>query len=186
MASNGNRNVGILVLMAAAGAVFGALVAYVKLAPADKVPNDLRKDAPISGGSPSSQQNSPTPKGDQVSVWIPTAQGEDVALREERVDLPKGENPMVFSVNRFLAEAKITESAARLLSVDVKGSVAELYFNADFNQTVGSSDEEVLLKGLRQTMGQFSGIEKITFYADGQPMETLGGVELNGGLTVIH
>lgn len=175
------RNAGILALMLLAGAVFGGLVMYVKMAPADKVPADVRRQE----RPDPTQRPTTADQGEQVAVWIPTAQGEDVAFRSERVSVPKGESPMVYSVNRFLEASKIVDPGARLLSVDVKDHFADLYFNAAFNATVGSSDEGTLLKGLRLTFGQFADVEKLRFFADGQPMETLGNVDLSEGIDVL-
>lgn len=183
MVGKRSKSIGLMALMALAGAVFGAIVAYIQLAPADKVPANLRRDTEIPTTPPIT--GNPTPSQEQIKVYIPTAQGEDVAFRTQSEAVPKGENPMVFAVNRFLSESKIAEPTARLLSVDLKENVATLSFNAAFNQTMGSLDEEVFLRGLRQTMGQFAGVEKIMFLADGQPVETLGGVELTDGLTVL-
>ncbi|HMS53861.1 MAG TPA: GerMN domain-containing protein [Fimbriimonadaceae bacterium] len=176
--SKAPKNASLLLLMGLAGAVVGGLVAYIKLAPADVVPAEIRRTEP--------SRQTEAPVVSKVTVFTPVAQGDDVTFDERQVDVPKGTDPAVFAVNEFLRSTTIVEKEARLVAVDRRGKEAILQFNSAFNQTVGTGDEKVLLDGIRKTMGQFSEIESIRFEVEGQPMETLGNVELDQPIIVIR
>lgn len=178
MASKGS-NTGLVALMALAAAVAGALVAYVRTTPAaDKVPPDIRRIEP-GQSQPVEAQNS------EVKVYIPRAKGMDTIWDAQTTTVPKREDARVFAVNSFLRSTTITNSDARLLNVDIHAGVADLHFNPAFNESVGTGDEKTLLDGIRLSLGQFSDIQKIAFFSDGQKMLTLGNVDLAEPLNVL-
>lgn len=176
--SKAPKNANLLLLMGLAGAVVGGLVAYIKLAPADVVPADIRRTDPITQPE--------VPNAKKVTIFEPTAQGDEVTFNQRQVEVPSGTDPAVFAVNEFLRSTTIVDKEARLVAVDRKGNEAILQFNAAFNQTVGTGDEKVLLDGIRRTMGQFTEVESIRFEIEGQPMETLGNVELDQPIIVLR
>ncbi len=170
----------LIILMACAAAVFGGLVAYVRMAPADKVPESIRRE--------SDRVAQPTPdKARDILVFAPVGEKDGLPTFEATsVSVPKGVDPMVYAVNQFLGRSKIASPQAKLLSVDIHGALADLYFNSAFAETTGSFDEKVLLDGIRRSIGQLSNIDRIGFHADGAPIETLGNVELAEPLSVIR
>lgn len=176
--SNAPKNASLLLLMGIAGAVIGGLVAYIQLAPADVVPAEIRRTDPA---KPTEIQTSK-----KVIVFEPTAQGDEVTFNQRQVEVPSGTDPAVFAVNEFLRSTTIVDKEARLVAVDRRGKEAILQFNTAFNQTVGTGDEKVLLDGIRRTMGQFPEVESIRFEVEGQPMETLGNVELDQPIIVLR
>lgn len=167
--------------------VVGGLAAYVKLTPADKVPADQHRDQLSQRAEPKVDITTKRSGSEVTDVFVFTPKQEgDVAATFERklVPVPAGEDAKVFAVNAFLQASKIVEPTARLLAVDVEDGVAKLSFNAAFEGGYGSGDEAVLIEGLQRTLGQFEGITKIEVFADGKPLDSLGNVELAGGLDV--
>lgn len=162
-------------------AVVGGLAAYVKFAPADKVPANQHRDI--------GQKRLPAPEvsihrsnaaaSGKVFVFTPRYEGSELKFDSAEVDVPGDQEPAVFAVNEFLRASKIPDEAARLLSIDLQDNVATLSFNEAFAGGYGSDDEHTLLDGLRTTLGQFEPIEKFRILIDGQAIESLGNVELS-------
>ena len=166
--------------------VVGGLAAYVKLAPADKVPAEEHRDQ--LSQKPAPQVDITAKRTDSevtdVFVYTPRASGETTVFEGELVAVPAGVDAKVFAVNKFLEVSKIVEPTARLLSVSVEDGVAKLSFNAAFEGGYGSGDEGVLIEGLSRSLGQFKEISKYEVFVDGKPLDSLGSVELAGGLDV--
>lgn len=180
---------GLLIVALLATGVVAGLAAYVKYSPASRVPVDQHR--PMNEGS---QANEPTtktssrpasPKSNETCwVYSPSYKGAELVLTKIEQPVPDGEDPIVFSINEFLHNTKITSSDARLLSEHVKAGVVALSFNGAFAQTYGSTDEGTLLNGISATLSQFPQIKKVEYFADGKPIDTLGNVDLSVPLDV--
>jgi hypothetical protein len=179
--NQGTKPVLALLLVGVVGAV--ALAAYVKYTDANHVPDDLRRPEQASkikeGTNPATAQK-------HVNVLTPELKGTDLELKGQRTEVPTGQDPMVFAVNEYLKNSHITPEGARAVGVQVKDGVAYLDFSREFKQSYGSLDERNLLQGICTTLGQFSSVQKVQFQVDGQPLETLGSVELTDPIDVIH
>lgn len=171
-------NRGLYALLALGVGVLGGLAAYVKFTPADRVPELDRRSSPGL-----SRQADIAP-----AVWVyDVTSGEDgFQYGRVRKDLPRGEDPRVFAANGYLLASKIAPSDARLVSVDVVESEAQLHFNAAFDQTYGSFDEGVLIEGLQRTFGQFPNVNTLRFYIEDRPMQTTGNIDLTEPVPVIR
>lgn len=166
-------------------AVVVGLAAYVKFTPADRVPSaeSIRREEPRLAPKVEIENRRAESR---VLVFVPRfVDGNPVFDPVER-SVPAGEDARVFAVNAFLTESKVPDPEARLLSVDVHDGVATLSFNAAFEGGYGSDDEHTIIDGLRHALGQFPEIERIKIAIDGQPVESLGNVEVGEGWDVVR
>lgn len=175
-----SRSSGPFVAMIAIGILgLGALAAYVKYSGANKVPVEARRVE--------STQQSASKKDDvpaSVELVTPSREGTELKLGRHRSDVPAGEDARIYAINHFLRESKIVPSNARAVGIQVKEGVALVDVSPSFNQTYGSFDEEALLKGLCATLAQFKNIQKVQFFVEGKPVETLGNVDLSEPIPV--
>jgi hypothetical protein len=151
-------------------AALGLLAIYARQEPASKVPENLRR------------QDS---KRSEVTTYVPKDREGSVVLEPRREPVPKGGHDMVFAVNQFLKSTGFVPPEARLLGAQVKQGTAYLDFNEAFRQTYGTEDEKTLLDGIRTTLGQFDEVQRVQFSISGEPMETLGNVDLGEPLDII-
>jgi len=169
-------------LLAVAVIGLGSLAAYVKFSGANRVPDDERRPDKVSVHTPATHTE--TKPDSKVTVIKPTREGDDLKLNKSETDVPKGEDPIVFSVNHYLKESKIVPADAKVVGVQVKDGIALLDVSPAFNQTYGSLDEETLLKGICATLAQFKNVDKVQFILEGKPIETLGNVDLTTPIPV--
>ena len=163
-------------------AVVAALATYVKMSGGDKVPQSQHRV-----GNPDVQVRSsrakPAPQA-HAYVFEPVYQGEDLKFEKRTVDIPLGEDPRAFVITQFLKRTAIVETNVRLLSVEIKDGLANLYFNGDIQQTLGSEDESVVVNGIAACLGQFPDVTAYLIYADGELVETLGHFDLTEPIKV--
>jgi hypothetical protein len=153
---------------------FGGLAWYVANNPYSDLPREMKAPKPE------------VKRESEARIFTPKANGAEITLEERKVEVPKGEDPMVFSVNAFLQRAMVSPPEAKLLGVQVdEDGLATLSFNRAFERTYGTLDEKTLLDGIRASMGQFPNVKKILLTIEGQPLETLGGVDLTEPLDVL-
>lgn len=165
-------------LLALGVGVVGALAAYVKFTPADRVPEPLRR--------PSVAARQPAPKASEVWVFAPHPQGVEVGFDRTLMPVPQGDDPKVYATNEFLSKSKIAPEEARLVSAQVVEGEAQLHFNRAFDTTYGTTDEAALIQGLQRTFGQFSEVASLRFYVEDTPMETTGNIDLSEAVPVLR
>lgn len=173
----GNRLVATMMAIGILG--IAAIAAYVKLAPADKIPDNLRAK-PAATSTPR-----PTDDG-HVDIIRPHAKGTDITYGKGTADVPQGADKVVTAVNGFLEGCPFVPGDARALSAVVKNREVVINFSATFYKSYGTTDEGTLIKGLQMSLGQFPEIDHILLEADGHPIDTLGNIELMNGLDVIR
>lgn len=153
--------------------VFGGLAIYAKYTAANRVPADeLREPA----GGKLAQSEPRQPK--TVVVMKPRYEGNDLVFDKRQADRPSEQDKVVFAVNSFLDEAKITPAGAKLKACKVDKRLAILTFTPEFETTYGTEDEQTLVKGILTAVGQFQEIDKVQFMVEDHKLETLGGIEL--------
>lgn len=158
----------------------GALAAYVKYGGADKVPEESRRVRSIQQPA-----DKPDPaRKESVDLVTPSREGLDLKLGKHQSDVPAGEDARLFALNHFLQQSKIADPKARAVGIQVKDGVALIDVTPEFNQPYGTFDEEAILKGITATLAQFPDIEKVQFFVEGQPVTTLGNVDLTDPLPV--
>lgn len=178
----------LLIVALFGAAIVGSLAAYVKLTPADRVPEDQRRvEAPAKPKVEPHVEVSveKAPEG-RVLVFEPYFDGSDLKFHTRMADVPKGTAAEVFALSAFLEASRIPQPEARVLAVDVREGLAVVSMNSAFAGGYGSSDEQVLIAGMQRALGQFPAIEKFELYIDGTKVETLGSVELSEPLPVIR
>lgn len=152
---------------------FGGLAWYVSNSPNSDLPQEL------------TTKKSAMPKG-ETKVFTPKVDGAEVRLLEEKKEVPENQDPKVFSVNEFLRISGIVPEGAKLLGVDMgDDGLATLSFTQPFRKTYGTTDEETLLDGIRASLGQFPEVKRILLTIEGEPLETLGGVDLTVPIDVL-
>ncbi len=156
----------------------GAIAAYVKLTPADRIPESLRSQPKTPGHS--------TKDKDHVDVVKPKANGPELTFNHGDVDVPEGGDAVLTAVNGFLDHCPFVPKDARALSAAIKDRIARIDFSNSFERTYGTTDEAALLQGLQHAMGQFKDVDKVILCVSGKPLDSLGNVEIVDGFTVIR
>jgi hypothetical protein len=83
-----------------------------------------------------------------------------------------GQQPIVQTVNAFLADTYPKESGIKLLSADVRDGHAVLNFTKGFAEAKGSLEESELINGVMRILGQFPEIQDADLMVDGEILET--------------
>ncbi len=166
----------LLGVLVCAGAVW-ALADYVKVAHADKVPASEHRASGSSRRSRAVQGSTIDDSGklEQVLVFSPVKDSaarpmqanEKFEFTSQLENVPSGEDPMVFAVNSFLQNAKVTDPEGKVMAIDLNDGLATIHFNAPMNHTLGEDDESYLLNGIDKTLAQFPDVKKVEYYAEG-------------------
>jgi hypothetical protein len=170
----------ILVLLGTTGLV--ALGVYVRHSPPLTKPRESATPPPLTP-APTTES---TKREITATVFTPSISGDNLELTARQTTVPDGQDPIVFVVNAYLLEAKVTPTDARALSSQIRNGVAYLDFTPSFAQTYGSIDERTLLRGICSSIGQFPDVSKVQFQVEGKPMDTLGNVDLSQPIDVIR
>ena len=179
----------LVIAILSVGAV-AALATYVKQGH-DHVPtSEHRQDdstpvpPPIHVPVTQNETSTDAPSGATAYVFTPVWKGASVDFTKAPLAVPAGQDAKIFAVNQYLQNTKVNPQA-QLLSIDVHAGTAAMYFNQAMDRTYGSDDETMLLNGICTTMGQFPGIEKLEFFANGKKIDTFGNVDLSAPVPVM-
>lgn len=155
----------LVVLAVLAIIVAGGLFYYVKYGPT-KEPMSPKTGRPTSR---------------KVEIPKATAGNDGATFSSETRDLPEGTDAIEASVNGFLESVPAVQPEARLQAVKYEGDNAELEFSSNFNQTYGTDDESIIIKGIMKAVSANKpDVKTVTFLAGGKPIETLGSIDLEG------
>lgn len=157
----------------------GALAYYVLSAPIQKQAQDRRVQQQQRVEKPGVQPDKKT-----VTVVEPRYGSEGLTFKATKTDTPKGQDPIVFAVNRFLRTVKAVPADAKLLSATVRGETVTLNFNGAIQAGYGTEDEQILVNGLLQTLEGVGGLKTARFQVEGQPLDSLGNLDLSGPIPV--
>jgi len=185
--SNSGGGKGILALMLLALLGAGVFAAYVKMVPAaSRVPADMRRSEPGVSVDVTSIKTKPVEShpSSQDVLLVPAVVEKEVKLGNPVGPVPQGVRPEVFLLNETLAS--LTIDNARALSIDMKGSVAVVNFNAALQKGYGSIEEGNLIRALQLALGQFKGITHFKVTVEGKSIDTLGNIELSAPIEVIR
>jgi hypothetical protein len=144
-------------------AVVGLLAVYVKFAPADRIPDDERRQAQNVG-----EDRDQTPTQATKTYYIFDA---DSNWQKVAVDVPNGQEPVAGTVGAYVTKV-YPSSSVKLLSAEVKDKTAILNFSKGFASEAGSMEEGQLIEGLMRVLGQFPDIDKAQIMVDGETLET--------------
>jgi hypothetical protein len=179
----------LIVAILSVGAV-AALAQYVRQGHDHVPPAEHRQEdggampSPIHVPVTRNDSTTETPSGTTAYVYTPVWKGASVDFTKAQIVVPQGQDAKVFAVNQYLQNTKINPDA-QLLSIDIHAGTAAMYFNQAMDRTFGSDDETMLLNGICTTMGQFSGIDKLEFFANGKKIDSFGNVDLSSPVPVM-
>ena len=118
------------------------------------------------------------PKG--VTLFTPAFGNGELGFDTSEGTVPSGTDARVYAINMYLRTLDAVPAAAEAVSCTIEDGVATLDFNDEFRQTYGTEDEMILYTGILRLMGQFDEVDWVRFLADGEPIDTLGNLDLTG------
>ncbi|HAY13909.1 MAG TPA: GerMN domain-containing protein [Fimbriimonadaceae bacterium] len=171
--NSASKKAPILVLGLAA-ACFGALAWYITSRPVTPI---THTDPVVTNNVPTDEEDAP--KGGEVTTLTPTYTGGEFGTKPGTKETPKGEDPMVFALNDYLDKVPAVPKEADVLSVSVKEGIATVDFNDKIYAGYGAEDEQIIVRGLLRVMAQFPEVKSVTFTTSGQPLDSLGAIDLS-------
>ena len=190
---NGSKPAMVLLLFCALGV--GALAWYVKADPkAAHVTKLARNTDDFGDDAPevtvhTHRHARPADDGDTApetksseQIRLPEIKGEDVSLQSDKVDVPDGEDSKKFLAERVVKDLSLSNVTVH--GVDVRNGVAVINFGGDIDAGMGSEQEGNFLKELQTGFGQFSQIKRIEIDKEGEPLESLGHIDLTDPIPV--
>ena len=187
MAKKNNRNTLAVGLIAIGCVALASLGIMAKQPGANKVPvNELResKKPPVEV-TVKPDEHDPQPN-ERVMAFTSVLDGDDVKYRSTEIDVPPGADPRQFAVEQFVAAYPTAPKGTKVKSVKVSGLEATVDLSSQASTGFGSGDEAAFVNGILTTLGQFKDIGTVTITVEGQPIETLGHLELSGPQNVIR
>ncbi len=119
-------------------------------------------------------QNPGQAKGDAAQQAKPEAvRPAPEAGREEGID-----SRAASALNGILDGMPNIPAGADVASVKVNGGLAMVDFTPEIQKGYGSSEESELINGLLKGLAEFDQIQRAQFSVQGQPLESLGHLEL--------
>jgi len=172
-----------LLLIGAAGVY--AIGVYIKRTPeAQDVPAAIhRANHRDAKGSTPTDQADPSRKS-SVTILTPKSDKGNLSFDESTDQVPEGQDPIVYVVNRYLQNSHILPSTARALSVQVQEGIAKVDCTEAMDKTVGSADEATLLQGFSKALSQFENVKKVQFFVSGRAIDSFGNVDISQGIDV--
>lgn len=124
--------------------------------------------------------------GQSVQVPEPQYNGNDLDLDQSNTKTPpSNEDPIKFAVNSYLDQIPGVPSAGRVVDVVKKeNGLVELHFAPDIIAGYGSEEERTIVQGILKTVGQFEDARQVFFMVEGEPLESLGHLDLTAPLDV--
>jgi hypothetical protein len=176
----------IMIWLGVAVVAFAGVTAYVKLGAPNPKPAAKNGDLVLQDQSSGHERLAPDlvkPK-DGVNIPQPRYEDGELKLDTKTQQVPADADPYLYSVNQFLVQSKVAPKDAKLLRAELHDHTLELHFNKEFDRTYGADDESTLVNGILATCSQFDGVNRVQFFIDNQPMETMGNVDLTQPLDV--
>ncbi len=165
-------------LLMVAVVALGAMAGYVVLTPSPVKRGDNEAPLPVEKTAKQTER--------EVEVLTPRFVGRELRFEARSQTPPQGEDARVFAVNAFLDRVAAAPRQARATSCAVKDGLATVNFTAEFDQTYGTDDEQVIVNGVLTALGQFPDIQTALFQVEGRPLETLGNIDLTEAQAVIR
>lgn len=163
-----------ILVVGLAAACFGALAWYINSRPVTPIANT---DPVVTSKAPIDEEE--TPKGGEVTTLTPTYTGGQFGTKPGTTETPKGENPMVFALNDYLDKVPAVPKDADVKTVTVKDGIATVDFNDKIYAGYGAEDEQIIVRGLLRVMAQFPEVKSVFFTTGGQPVDSLGAIDLS-------
>ncbi|MBL8048164.1 MAG: GerMN domain-containing protein [Chthonomonas sp.] len=183
------RNSHRLALIGVAAAVVGGLAAYAKMQ-GNRVPEAEMRSERLPQHQPVDKRQPPQTKvekaKDEVEIVRVDYQSEDYKVERDKRKLEAGQSPYLVAVNASLAHVTAVPAGAVATSAKLDGSVLKLDFATPFRKTYGTAEEGEILNTITEALKQFGEVKSVLITEGGQPIESLGSVELTEPLEVPH
>lgn len=157
-----------------ATACFGALAWYITSRPVTPMTNT---EPVVTTKVPADEEEAR--KGGEVTTLTPTYTGGQFGTKPDTKEPPKGQDPMVFALNDYLDKVPAVPKDADVKTVTVKEGIATIDFNEKIYAGYGAEDEQIIVRGLLRVMAQFPEVKSVLFTTDGQPLDSLGAIDLS-------
>lgn len=123
---------------------------------------------------------------EKVMAYTAVLDGDDVKYQSSEVDVPSGKDPRSFAVEQFVSNYPTAPKGTMVKSVTLNGQDAVVDLSSAASTGFSSGDEAAFVNGILTTLGQFKDIATVAITVEGQPIETLGHLELSGPQNVIR
>ncbi len=181
MAKGMKRN-GLAVGLIAVGAITLAALGFFASTPdARRVPQEQHR----SSQDPLTVDVVPDREREEVTTLKPRVNDTDLEFDASKVVPPAGVDPKVFVVNEYLKHIQAAPGA-RANSVTVANGIATVDFNRELQAGMSSMDEGTIVNGVLAALGTFKEIEAVQFTVEGEPIESLGHIDLTEPQPVIR
>jgi spore germination protein GerM len=145
----------------------------------------LRTDRPGEAGAP------PTHGAGKASTvvyaYLPVEVDGEVVMQPQSIQVSSWATPLYAAVSGLIGKDKgVFRSDVTLLSAHVEHGTAVLNFGPGIEAGYGTDEEEIVLKALCMTAGQFPEVHHVRIVVNGHPIETLASVNLTEPLPVIR
>lgn len=173
-----NRNALALGALLIGASTLGALTFYAVTPQANRIPVDQLREGAKPPVANQGKTETPLPEG---TVNAPTAryQGDDLVFDQRPVRPEPGQDRMMAAVNGYLSGLSFVGKDARVKSIKIKDRIATLDFSEAIYGGYGSEDEQTLVKGILETMSQFKNVGWVKFTVGGEPLDSLGHLDLS-------
>lgn len=160
--------------------VLAALGYFASTPGANRVPAEMSGGQSGASGA-AEEDEAPDRRREQVTKLTPKMEGDDLVFEEQRATLPAAVDPMVYAVNDYLSQLEVVPKEGRVESCRVGADkVAILDFTPAFAEGgYATEDEMTVVRGILRVMGQFPEVDFVKFTVEGQPLETLGNIDLS-------
>lgn len=162
-----------LIIAAAAVAVLGGLTVFAMNSPR-QIPEDLAKKE--------KKEN----QGSKVTELTPKYEDGDLKFDRKEGNSPAGSDGKVQVVNDYLDKIPAVPKEAQLIDVKMEGTTAVLNFNDAFRSGYGTEDEQIIVQGILTALAQFPEVQNVLFKINGQPLDSLGNIDLSQPQSVMR
>lgn len=118
-------------------------------------------------------------KGTKVTELTPKYEDGDLKFDRKEGSSPAGSDAKVQVVNDYLDKIPAVPKEAQLIDVKMEGATAVLNFNDAFRSGYGTEDEQIIVEGILTTLSQFAEVQNVLFKINGQPLDSLGNIDLS-------
>lgn len=124
----------------------------------------------------------------KIKVYRIAVEENRPVLRAAEREIPAGEDPVEAALLRLIEQgdnaglANPIPRGTRLLGTEIEDGLISVDLSREFrdNFTGGSEEEGLTIGAILRTLGQFPEIKRVQFLVEGQPLETLGHLDLSG------
>lgn len=123
-----------------------------------------------------------------IKVYQMEVKDNQTKLRPTEVSITTKDNPIEASLRKLFGQgdngklANPIPKGTKLIGLKIKKGLATLNLSHEFkdNFTGGSEEEGLTMGAILRTLEQFPEIKRVQFLIEGQPLDTLGHLDLSG------